>query len=81
MIKKMSRIEWSAMNNREKLNHLRDNDIVIDSKRFLGNEEKYVAFCGGVLLSHWHYTEQEAMEVAVKSLSDTIQSLEMKLNE
>lgn len=89
----MKKNEWARMSPEQKWEYLNEHELEVQSQSMMNplakstdpDEEKvrnfYRAMCGGVVLTYWFRDEQQAMELGVKSLASTLQSLEMEKNQ
>ncbi|MEQ9717151.1 MAG: hypothetical protein RLN68_02925 [Balneola sp.] len=82
----MSPDKWNAMSNTDKITHFENNEIEVVSKSFMTANTKvndphnavnilYQAYCGGVIVSHWCKTQQQAYEMASGCIATSIQHL------
>ena len=86
-MKKMSPGQWNVMSNEQKAAHFESNDVECRKQSMLNGNAKatdpsekkvvtwYQAYCGGVIVSRWKKTEQEALEEASKNIAYELQLL------
>jgi len=82
----MSPEKWNGMSNTEKIAHFENHEIETISKSFMNGNAKvndphnavsilHQAYCGGVIVSHWCKTQQEAFDMATGCIATSIQHL------
>jgi len=70
----MNPAAWDAMTPSEKVAHFKNHDVVVH--HYPGDRIKlFQGVCGGIIVSTWHRTEQQALEAYARSIAANIEYL------